>query len=133
MVEVLRSYVHNCLILTEKRGLHAPAFHPAQFNQPPVKVSTMPLVMLRPSRKASFRRTIKRGRKSVQLLFQPGKSLDLKEAEVKQLEKDLNHALVPARLDSKGKLRPIYEDVIAVDDSPVTSQGNEADEASKLF
>jgi len=72
--------------------------------------------MLRPSRKASFRRTIKRGKEQVTIVFERGQAIDLKESDIKQLQKDLQVALVPCRKDKKGKVRPIYEAVIAVSD-----------------
>lgn len=74
--------------------------------------------MLRPARKSTFRRTIKRGKEQVTLVFERGQAIDLKEADIKQLARDLKVALVPCRKDGKGKVRPIYDDVIAASDKP---------------
>ena len=75
--------------------------------------------MLHPARQATFRRTIQRKRKPVQLVFNPGEPVEVSAKEVVQLQKDLGHGIVPVEFDERDKPRAIFDEVTAVDDLPV--------------
>lgn len=58
----------------------------------------MPLYMVHP-RRPTFRRTIKAGRKSRQVVFEPGQPVELSALEAKAIAKDIGTAIVPVKVE----------------------------------
>ena len=87
----------------------------------------MPFVMLHPGRPGTFRRTILRRKKPVQILFERNSPVELSANDCAQLEKELGHALVPVDFDEKGKARPIFDPVEQVEDEDVKEEVDVAD------
>lgn len=65
---------------------------------------------LKLGRMVPFRRTVKVGKNSVQLVFEPGCDLELSSEELEQCQDLIDTGMiVPANRDAKGRLRVVRE------------------------
>lgn len=70
-------------------------------------------LMLRPGWPRGFRRTVKSGKKSKVVAFQPGQTVEVTEEEFKQLAPDIGLAVFEVELDEKGRPRFVETELTA--------------------